>query len=179
MYAKRQLASRCFRLRKEQKSDDALAGYYRRKAEEKVAQLDETKSADVRALRAEIASLQEDNEILESEKERFCEQLDDALQEVDLLKNELDDLKELNVDEFDFRTGANGRPYSDAFVTCFWELKRHNVADQHIVAVIESVLKLIGKKMVNRPASGTISSISSSRRLSAAQQQLKVATVGL
>ena len=51
-----------------------------------MAQLDETKLADVRALRAKIASLQEDNEILESEKERFREQLDDALQEVDLLK---------------------------------------------------------------------------------------------
>ena len=71
-------------------------------------------------LRAEIKSLQTDNELLESEKERFREQLDEALQEVDVLKNELDDLKELNVDEYDFRTGANGRPYSDAFVTCFW-----------------------------------------------------------
>ena len=140
-----------------------------------MAQLDETKSADVKELRAEIASLQKDNEILESEKERFREQLDEALQEVDLLKNELDDLKELNVDECDFRTGANGRPYSEAFVTCLWELKKYNVASQHIVSVIESVLKLIGKKMVNKPAAGTISSISSSRRLSAAQQQLKVA----
>ena len=139
--------------------------------------LDETKAADVKALRAEIKSLQANNELLESEKDRFRESLDEALQEVDLLKNELDDLKELNVDEYDFRTGANGRPYSDAFVTCFWELKKANVADQHIVTVIDSVLKLIGKRMVNKPASGTLSQISSSRRLSAAQQQLKVSRI--
>ena len=162
-------------MKKEQKSDDALAGYYRRKAEEKLALLDETKAADVKALRAEIKSLEADNELIELEKEKLRERLDEALQEVDMLKNELDDLRELNVDEYDFRTGANGRPYSDEFVTCFWELKKCNVADQHIVTVIESVLKLIGKKMVNKPASGTISAISSSRRLSAAQQQLKVA----
>ena len=102
--------------------------------------------------------------------------MDDALQEVDVLKNELDDMKEQNVDEYDFRTGANGRPYSDEFVTCFWELKKANVADQHIVKVMDSVLKMIGKRMVNKPASGTISLISSGRRLSAAQQQLKVET---
>ena len=78
--------------------------------------------------------------MLESEKERFCESLDETLQEVDVLKNELGDLKERNVDEYDFRTGANGRPYSDAFVTCFWELKKPNVADKHIVAVFDSVL---------------------------------------
>ena len=117
--------------------------------------------------------------MLESEKERFRENLDEALQEVDFLKNELDDLKERNVDEYDFRTGANGRPYSDAFVTCFWELKKENVADNRIVAVIESVLKLIGKRMVNKPATGTISSLSSGQRLSAAQQQLKVTTADL
>ena len=96
-----------------------------------------------------------------------------------MLKNELDDLNERNVEEYDFRTGANGRPYSDEFVTCFWELKKENVADNHIVAVIDAVLKLVGKRMVNRPASGTLSEISSTRRLSAAQQQLKVGTPGL
>ena len=150
-----------------------MAKYYREKEQKTRALVAETKVADVKELNKEIAELTEERDFLESHVDYLRQQLDEALQEKEILQNRVDILEEQSSDECDFRSGANGRPYSNEFRLCCWELLGVNVAECNLNAVITSVLKLVGKQWVNKPSINTISDISAGR-LSASQQQLEV-----
>ena len=162
-----------FRLKRTQKSDHELARYYREKEQKASAQLRES-SVDVQSeLRSENAILTEDNEQLELQKEQLRQRLEEALQDNEILRDRVEDLEEKNQEEYDFRTHANGRPYSDAFRTCVWDLLSMNLAQHNINNAITCVLKLVGKSMKNKPSVNTIAELSTAR-LAASQQQLEV-----
>ena len=59
----------------------------------------------------------------------FREQLEEARREKESLEDRLQALEEKNKDEYDFRTNANGRPYSDAFRICVWKLLALNLGE--------------------------------------------------
>ena len=59
----------------------------------------------------------------------FREALEEALREKESIEDRLEVLEEKNQDEYDFRTNANGRPYSDAFRLCVWKLLALNLAE--------------------------------------------------
>ena len=161
------------RLKKTQKSDHELARYYKAKEQNTSALLQETDVSELKSLKAENISLKQENEQLQEENDQHHQRLEGALQENNILQDRLDDIEEEQATEIDFRTDANGRPYSDAFRSCVWDLLGMNLAEHNIVSAIDSVLKLVGKSMKNRPALNTISELSKGR-LSASQQQLQV-----
>ena len=136
--------------------------------------LEDANVPNLDAVRKENIDLVEENKFLESQNESLRQWLEEALQEKEFLENELKSLEEHDQAEYDFRTGANGHPYSDAFCHCVWELLRLNVAEHNnFTATIRLVLKLVGKKRTNQPASNTISELSKGC-LSASQRQHEV-----
>ena len=166
------------RLKKVQKSDKELAKYYRQKALEARAKVDDGSAASIEAIKNENAALKEENAFLQDQNETLQASLQDALVDKEIAEDNLDEAQErlAKVDdpEYDFKTGGNnGRHYSDEFRNCVWELQGMHVGNQHIPDVINSVLKLVGKRMKNKPAPNTIADLSTSR-LSASQQQLGV-----